>query len=1060
MMQNSLHDAPPPFRPLVVGTPRSGFVLLTSIAVHLNPLAVGRVDLRRHLLNVLIDTFGDLPARSIVEVVERHGLGEDLVYNDNFRKLVGGPKWITPQDPDTACFRKYVGLRGKGDFMLITTHPREVLEYDEVIHSHSYPALWPDHPGYNEHVKFASVRSPVGIINSAMFSLNALASEYIQRFLPPEQDNDILRQRLALYKFTDLTFFEGIVRFYKDFFATFSKVADRYILMRWEDLILDPPRTISRLAREAGLPVDEDHAAEIWRPLDHVNLTGAHKHNYRRGKGIVGDWRNWMTNHHLRILREAGFDEHLARFGYDPIPHLDEDSYTAFQREVDARIQSGRVFRDTGDPFLFGFAFNKSNIDASQFSNFKVYPWKKATRVERSDISQEEVVLEAWEAAERAVLSINEVFNAFLGSDFSTEQGVVSAIAQAASAAAAIPRRDGKDLPLQLASMERLARLYFSAVRKGALPRFDYEGRHRPIREVGDFDWMTVAGRYEARPRLFGLSVDHTPDVPVVRAPTYKALLERMASPPSLEAFPVRVRSVEGYTIVRLGRRWWGVPTSNGDVDLTRTTMDAIPGVLHAGSEEDLLAAVASTKAHLSGPFSGLATARCAQPSEWLEHVGRAIDKGARRVFIRPFNALGEWLSYQIGTRWPAVEIHAEPPEPPFVLPAGIVGRRQADGMDLVLLTCDDQVGLQECLRECMNLESGTVLFPYISGGPQDRPLFIVSIPKAGTHLVTLLAKALGYQEGGVHDGNPSAGSWYYLEYSNAHTVARDFFVDSVRRSSFGMRHHPFPSSPVLFNYRHPLDILVSEANYYSVPGKTVFSGYLANLDYKGRLLRLVNDPWLLGSLRERVGGFVAWLDFPNVIPVSFEELVGGAGGSSDEACRRLVWSLMLKLQVQGDLGDVLAGISDRTSPTFREGRVGNWREEGKFPLQVRDRIGPLENELITAFGYALPDWSGADASPLPVRAVEYRARPLCLLPDLHQSTPILEEVDYLGHNLVRYHTRYYAVPTDSGPMDLTTMTGERLSAILSEDTVGKLKALVIKSLVQRVRNDTDGTGT
>ena len=67
--------------------------------------------------------------------------------------------------------------------------------------------------------------------------------------------------------------------------------------------------------------------------------------------------------------------------------------------------------------------------------------------------------------------------------------------------------------------------------------------------------------------------------------------------------------------------------------------------------------------------------------------------------------------------------------------------------------------------------------------------------------------------------------------------------------------------------------------------------------------LALIDDPWLFGSFRDRMAGFVPWLEFSNVIPVSFEELVGARGGGDDATQRRLIWSLQLKLHVPGSPG-------------------------------------------------------------------------------------------------------------------------------------------------------------
>jgi hypothetical protein len=118
---------------------------------------------------------------------------------------------------------------------------------------------------------------------------------------------------------------------------------------------------------------------------------------------------------------------------------------------------------------------------------------------------------------------------------------------------------------------------------------------------------------------------------------------------------------------------------------------------------------------------------------------------------------------------------------------------------------------LSEALLKFVDLKRGTIIAPVTERHFSKNFLFLISIPKSGTHLLYELARAFGYGDGIMCPDNPVPRHWYCLEYSNSHTVARDFFVDTVRRSPFGNRHHPFASSPVLFIYRNPLDIVVSE---------------------------------------------------------------------------------------------------------------------------------------------------------------------------------------------------------------------------------------------------------
>ncbi len=514
-----------PLRPLVVGSPRSGFALLCSVLSNLAPLRPTKVDLRQCLLNALVDAFGDIVAREISAVFERRGMADDLIYNANFRKLSGGPKWLGARGFDEACYRKYIGVRGLGDFTLITTHPIATLDYDEILHSHVDPVRWAEDPKFVDNMLLASVRNPIGIINSSLFSLNALTSEYIQRFVPPQEDNDEMRQNLALYKYTDLNFFEGIVRYYRDYFEEFVTVRDKYIVMRWEDLISDPVSTICHLAKEVGIEIDEEIAGQIWARLDHVNLTGAHKHNYRQGKGLVGDWRNWITNRHLDIIRDYKFDPILAEFGYDAVPRLDETAYSPFQNRVASHLEAGTIYTEFEDRELFGFAFNKSNIDTSEFE-FKRYNWRDHTQIERADFGDEGLMFEAWDAADEAVGNLNTVFDSLLSGHFETYETATASLERTKSNAE-----------------------YF----RNNMPRA-YDAIFPQMREF---------------------------------ISEYFAVPDGAAK--NTQTAPLLICSCGKYNVVAYGGEYLGIPQSAGPMDLSKVSLDGVAGVFVRSEFESLI---------------------------------------------------------------------------------------------------------------------------------------------------------------------------------------------------------------------------------------------------------------------------------------------------------------------------------------------------------------------------------------------------------------------------------------------------------------------------------------
>jgi hypothetical protein len=368
-------------------------------------------------------------------------------------------------------------------------------------------------------------------------------------------------------------------------------------------------------------------------------------------------------------------------------------------------------------------------------------------------------------------------------------------------------------------------------------------------------------------------------------------------------------------------------------------------------------------------------------------------------------------------------------------LEPGVSEPREVSGIDAALLFDRDASSLSKRLLNYLDLDRGLIVAPLTEHHFQSRPLFLISIPKSGTHLLYELAGAFGYAAGIVCPDNPCGGHWYCVEYSNSHTVARDFFVDTVRRSPFGNRHHPFPRCPALFIYRNPVDIVVSEANYYHRDGASAFAGYLAGKSFEDRLLRLIDDPWLLGSIRDRIGGFIPWLDFPNVIPVSFEELIGINGGGSAEAQKKLIWSIQLKLHVPGDPEDFGNRVFNRESATFHAGRIGSGNRG--LSSKALAKFESLPRDFMDAFGYSAID-------PLPSRREEFRRRPLAVSEADFDQTPITIITDFLDHNVIKFKGRYYAVPQSAGPLDIEEALMQSPKRFLSSRDLNKIKRLLI----------------
>ncbi|MFC1940400.1 sulfotransferase domain-containing protein [Chloroflexota bacterium] len=395
------------FKLLVVARPRSGFTLHISILNRLLAYVWRKKKPLESKLQAFIPQASEQVYQAIVNYLQNYVNTDDLIFSEEFRLLVGGPKWLSKENQDMVCVRKYVGIKGMGDFLLVISLPKFTMEYHPVIHSHEAPSQWLEDPYYREYSKFTSISNPLEVVNASVFSINALTSEYIQRYI--KEDNEAVRERLALYKLTDLNFFEGLLNPLLNYWKEFIRVKDYYYVTRWEDLITEPEKTIRRIASNAGIRIPEDAPRTIWEAMSYTNLPRHHKHHF--WKGVIGNWKNYLVNEHLDIFKNYGFDEFLEAFGYEKIKHLNKKDYTPFQKKVAEYISKGNVCEYTGDTELFTFAFNKSNFRSTKF-DFSSYPGRDGVYIERSTIKDEQLFNGLIDTTVEALKAVNESLNA------------------------------------------------------------------------------------------------------------------------------------------------------------------------------------------------------------------------------------------------------------------------------------------------------------------------------------------------------------------------------------------------------------------------------------------------------------------------------------------------------------------------------------------------------------------------------------------------------------------------------------------------------------------------
>ncbi len=372
------------------------------------------------------------------------------------------------------------------------------------------------------------------------------------------------------------------------------------------------------------------------------------------------------------------------------------------------------------------------------------------------------------------------------------------------------------------------------------------------------------------------------------------------------------------------------------------------------------------------------------------ESLKRAFEWGARKAIVIGPNPCGVELANilrKIGISW--IERQLATFRNPDI----------AD-TDLVLVTGGHGTDVSRVLHDCID-RNIAVIAPITEHHCSKRTVFLLSIPKAGTHMVIRLFDLMGLSRS--PERAPKPGTWStpvgYHYHAPCRGLMRGDWCDPMGRQLLFR-------SPAVFVYRNPLDIIVSELDWF-VRSEHTFSGYLnCCANRSEQLERLIADDTVMGTIRDRINGYVGWMNFNNVIPVSYEELVGERGGGSEAEQLDTIWAMQLKLHLGGSPHEYGSRLYDPASATFSKGRIGRHREcfeERHFTL-----LKSLPQDFMQTLGYAI----GATISS---RTKELRQRPLVVkeLPPNILYTPRLVRESLMGSNIVEIAGKYFPVRQD-----------------------------------------------
>ena len=435
--------------------------------------------------------------------------------------------------------------------------------------------------------------------------------------------------------------------------------------------------------------------------------------------------------------------------------------------------------------------------------------------------------------------------------------------------------------------------------------------------------------------------------------------------------------------------------------------------------------------------------------------IGRAVDRfkqtGRRSAAIcgdRAGGAVVDGLLEQFA--------HCDLPAPEVTTYK--VGAQIAQGHDGLFLALGDTAKLSPALAGLAHLPDLFVWAPKTAHYFKSRPVFVQSVPKAGTHVVFECLKAFGYAQPFSLDlpefvGPFRDGTFYNLQHMPMQCLSVEYrtfprFIEAISRSV------------VIFILRDPRDVAVSLAYYLAAhPNFHITTALFRGMPVSERISRVLSGDYPVpihlnrhlnfdGTISDLFALFLPWWrnSLPNVWRLRYEDLIGERGGRSAERQLQTIWGLQLALHVPGRPQEYCDRIFSQNALTFRRGQIGDHLLE--FTKEHHLTFEQLAGGLLATTGYA-------DQSP-PFSVNVGFVGEIRLVADGSPTAPILRDENFQGYNLVQYGGQFFAVPNALGEMDLTK-DDSVLDGCLRAASLDVLRAIITsKSLTNNGKKSDD----
>jgi hypothetical protein len=167
----------------------------------------------------------------------------------------------------------------------------------------------------------------------------------------------------------------------------------------------------------------------------------------------------------------------------------------------------------------------------------------------------------------------------------------------------------------------------------------------------------------------------------------------------------------------------------------------------------------------------------------------------------------------------------------------------------------------------------------------------------------------------------------------------------------------------ILFMVRDVRDLAFSNAYYYTYKDQIhPLHRYFKNLpDDDARLLASIkgvsanhaDDGQEWGTIGDRVENYLGWLNEPNCLTVRFEDLIGIAGGGSDDRQFTTIKAILGHLGLDYSDSEILqicGQVYSTKSRTFRKGKIGDWPNH--FNIEHKQTFKKVAGETLIRLGY------------------------------------------------------------------------------------------------------------